>query len=58
MLGEGSARGAWYGRTRTNRLVHFQSPEDPTGRLVRVRITHAGPWSLQGEPVEQAAALG
>ncbi len=58
VLGEGSARGAWYGRTRTNRLVHFQSPEDPTGRLVRVRITHAGPWSLQGEPVEQAAALG
>jgi tRNA-2-methylthio-N6-dimethylallyladenosine synthase len=57
VLAEGRVRGAWYGRTRTNRLVHFASPDNPIGRLVRVRVTQAGPWSLQGEPVAEAVAV-
>jgi tRNA-2-methylthio-N6-dimethylallyladenosine synthase len=56
VLGEGSARGLWFGRTRTNRLVHFQYPEDPSGQVVRLRVTHAGPWSLNAEPLEQPLA--
>ncbi len=43
----------WKGRTRTNKLVFFASDpddgEDWRGRLVRVKISWAGPWSMQGE---------
>jgi hypothetical protein len=43
-------RGRWKGRTRTNRLVFFESPEECRGRRVPVRIEWAGPWSLIGSP--------
>lgn len=49
ILVEGRRGGRWFGRTRTNKLVFFGSPENWMGRLVQVRITHAGPWSLSGE---------
>src|SRR5581483_4553046 len=55
VLVEGEARGAWYGRTRTNRLVHLAAGGNPLGQLVQVRVTAAGPWSLRGEPVGAAA---
>ena len=42
-------RGKWKGRTATNKLVFFKDAGDWRGRLARVRITKAGPWSLQGE---------
>jgi tRNA-2-methylthio-N6-dimethylallyladenosine synthase len=42
----------WWGRTRTDRLVFFEDTRDWHGRLVRVRVTWAGPWSLVGEIVE------
>ncbi|NPV58285.1 MAG: tRNA (N6-isopentenyl adenosine(37)-C2)-methylthiotransferase MiaB [Actinobacteria bacterium] len=45
--------GFWVARTRKNFPVHFQrSVEDLTGRLVRVRVTGAGSWSLRGRLVE------
>jgi tRNA-2-methylthio-N6-dimethylallyladenosine synthase len=56
VLVEGEARGKWYGRTRTNKLVHFAHPEPLAGRLVDVRITRTGAWSLQGELLVPAAA--
>jgi len=37
------------GRTRTNKLVHFTSPDGLTGKLIRVRITEARTWNLFGE---------
>jgi tRNA-2-methylthio-N6-dimethylallyladenosine synthase len=39
----------WWGRTRTDKLVFFEDEWDWRGRLARVRITWAGPWSLVGE---------
>ena len=46
-------RGKWKGRTATNKLVFFQDAREWRGRLARVRITKTGPWSLQGEAVEE-----
>lgn len=39
----------WGGRTRTNKLVFFDAPHDPTGHLVQVLVTKTGPWFLEGE---------
>ena len=40
----------WRGRTPHNKLVFFDVDDhDWTGELVWVRITHTGPWSMQGE---------
>ena len=36
------------GRNRNNKLVHFDGTPDLIGRLVNVRIEHAGPYSLAG----------
>ncbi len=49
VLVDGKQRGRWRGRTRTNKLVFFEAPGDWLGRMVRVRITWTGPWSMLGE---------
>jgi tRNA-2-methylthio-N6-dimethylallyladenosine synthase len=36
------------GRTRQNKLIHLAGPTDWIGRLVDVRVEHAGPYSLRG----------
>ena len=41
----------WKGRTRTNKLVFFESEADLRGELVQVKIEWAGPWSMIGVPV-------
>jgi tRNA-2-methylthio-N6-dimethylallyladenosine synthase len=56
VLVEGEARGKWYGRTRTNKLVHIESAEPLAGRLVDVRVTRTSAWSLQGELLVPAVA--
>ena len=56
VLVEGEARGKWYGRTRTNKLVHMASHEPLGGQLVDVRISQTSPWSLQGELLVPVAA--
>jgi tRNA-2-methylthio-N6-dimethylallyladenosine synthase len=55
------------GRTRTNKLVHFNAPIDtaptaaiptgaiPTGALVDVKIAASGAWALQGELASELA---
>ncbi|MBI4295346.1 MAG: MiaB/RimO family radical SAM methylthiotransferase [Chloroflexi bacterium] len=48
VLVEARKSGKWQGRTRTNKLVFFMDQGDLRGRLVPVKITQAGPWSLQG----------
>jgi tRNA-2-methylthio-N6-dimethylallyladenosine synthase len=48
VLVEGVSKGRWYGRTRTNKLVHFDSPENLAGRLLDVEITSTEPWYLEG----------
>jgi tRNA-2-methylthio-N6-dimethylallyladenosine synthase len=50
VLVEERHRGKWRGRTRTNKLVFFDTGQtDWAGCLAQVRITHTGPWSMQGE---------
>ncbi|HEX2184542.1 MAG TPA: hypothetical protein VHN78_03435, partial [Chloroflexota bacterium] len=44
----------WGGRTRTNKLVFFDAPYDPTGMLVDVLITATSPWFLEGQPLTPA----
>jgi tRNA-2-methylthio-N6-dimethylallyladenosine synthase len=36
------------GRSRENKLVHVAGPEALVGRLVDVRVEHAGPYALRG----------
>jgi tRNA-2-methylthio-N6-dimethylallyladenosine synthase len=48
VLVEGQARGKWYGRTRTNKLVHIEQASDLNGQLLEVEIVQTSPWSLQG----------
>ncbi|MCD6520156.1 MAG: tRNA (N6-isopentenyl adenosine(37)-C2)-methylthiotransferase MiaB [Anaerolineae bacterium] len=57
ILVDGKQRGRWRGRTRTNKLVFFESAENWLGRLARVRITWTGPWSMLGEPISEKAPL-
>ena len=48
VLVEGRHKGKWQGRTRTNKLVYFQSQTDYIGQLVNLNISQASAWSLQG----------
>jgi len=50
VLVEGRKGDRWQGRTRTDRLVFFDSTDDCRGKLVKVKIMHTSPWSLQGKP--------
>jgi tRNA-2-methylthio-N6-dimethylallyladenosine synthase len=47
VLVEGKKSGKWYGRTRSNKLVFFESCDDCLGRLVDVTIVKTSPWALQ-----------
>jgi len=48
VLVEGNKGGKWYGRTRSNKLVFFESDSDCLRQLVDVTITRTSPWALQG----------
>ena len=49
---DGKKGGKWRGRTRTDKLVFFNSGENCFGKLVDVRIENIGSWSMQGKPVQ------
>ena len=51
VLVEGVSKGRWYGRTRTNKIVHFASEAQLGGELVDVEITSTEPWFLEGSLV-------
>ena len=53
VLVEKKRRGQWRGRTETNKLVFFESDDRLEGNLVRVKVEHAGPWSLRGALVSE-----
>jgi tRNA-2-methylthio-N6-dimethylallyladenosine synthase len=57
VLVEDQHKGKWGGRTRTNKLVFFTDSGDWRGRLAQVRITWAGPWSMQGAPSHRDTAV-
>ncbi len=48
VLVERREKGKWSGRTRTNKLVFFESEQSLGGNLVNVLVQHGGPWSLSG----------
>ncbi len=51
LLGEGASRTrpeVQSGRTEGNKLVHFKSQDDLTGKFINVEITDANTWSLRG----------
>jgi tRNA-2-methylthio-N6-dimethylallyladenosine synthase len=49
VLIEGQSRGKWYGRTRSNKLVHIADERDLAGQLVTAHVTQTSPWSLQAD---------
>jgi tRNA-2-methylthio-N6-dimethylallyladenosine synthase len=54
VLVEGASKreGQWFGRTTSNHLVNFTSPEsDLAGQYISVQVTGAGPNNLSGEQV-------
>ncbi len=56
VLFEEKVKGRWKGRTTTNKLVFIEAEDDLTGQIKSVRITWAGPWSMQGESFKQGKA--
>jgi tRNA-2-methylthio-N6-dimethylallyladenosine synthase len=48
VLVEGRKGGKWQSRTRTGKLVFFNSNRNCLGQLVKIRIEKTSPWSLQG----------
>lgn len=49
VLFTGKSKARWRGRTPTNKLVFVETDEDLLGQERDIRITWAGPWSMQGE---------
>jgi len=52
ILVQGSRKGRWYGRTRTDKLVFVSSEQPLLGQFVDVMITRTSPWALQGDLVQ------
>ena len=48
VLVEGRRKGRWFGRSRNDKLVFFDSPNNLKGQMVDVHIERTSPWSLQG----------
>lgn len=48
VLVDGMKHDRWKGRTRTNKLVFFESSENLLGQLIPVEIHSTGPWSMRG----------
>ncbi len=48
VLVEGKHKGRWRGRNPQGKLVFFSDTGDYKGKLVRVLVNHAGPWSMSG----------
>ncbi len=53
VLFEEKVKGRWRGRTPTNKLVFVESDDDLRGKVVDVRITWTGPWSMQAQMLQQ-----
>lgn len=45
------------GYTRKNKLVNFKGPKSAIGQLVKVKITKAKTWTLDGEIIEETVGV-
>jgi len=52
VLFEEKSRNRWRGRTPNNILVFAESDENLMGKVLPVRITWTGPWSMVGEVIK------
>ncbi len=52
VLVEGKQKGRWRSRNPQNKLVFFNHPDNQRGKMLPIRVTHAGPWSMSGEVIE------
>lgn len=57
ILIEEEVKGRWKGRTRTNKLVFVESPNDLRGQRLPVQITWTGPWSMQGRLIPSQSEI-
>jgi len=55
VLFEEKVKGRWKGRTSTNKLVFVEAEENLSGKVLPVRVSWAGPWSMQGVLIMQAS---
>ncbi len=53
ILVEDMHKDRWRGRTPQGKLVFIEDPRNLKGHLVKVRINHAGPWSMSGEAIDK-----
>ena len=53
VLFEAKVKGRWRGRTPTNKLVFVETDDDLRGKVLPVRITWTGPWSMQATLLNQ-----
>ena len=53
VLVEGQRKKRWMGRDPRGKLVFFDDPRDLRGKLVDVKITHTGAWSMSGHPADK-----
>ncbi|MBE4908648.1 tRNA (N6-isopentenyl adenosine(37)-C2)-methylthiotransferase MiaB [Bacillus luteolus] len=45
------------GYTSKNKLINFKGPKSAIGKIVKVKITQAKTWSLDGEMIEEAVEV-
>ena len=55
ILFEEKVKKRWKGRTPTNKLVFVETDQDLLGKVLPVKITWTGPWSMRGELIEPQA---
>ncbi len=56
VLVETTHKGRWKGRNPQGRLVFFDDPRALKGKIVDVKITHTGAYSLSGESIDKPKA--
>jgi tRNA-2-methylthio-N6-dimethylallyladenosine synthase len=57
VLFEEKVKGRWKGRTPNNKLVFTETTEDLHGRVLPVRVTWSGPWSMQASLTRQPVSI-
>ncbi len=55
VLVESKQKDRWRSRNPQNKLVFFPDPRDLRGQIVKVKVTHTGPWSMSGEAIDKPA---